>query len=122
MGQRDRGQANGNRREGSVPAPPRRRSIAMLVLLLFALVLIIDAVAGERGWLANRRAAAQYRAAQQALDEARARNAALRDEVQRLRRPDPGAIEEAARRQLGLMKPGEKLFIVRDQVQPDRAR
>ena len=27
---------------------------------------------------------------------------------------DPAAIEEAARRDLGLMKPGEKLFIVKD--------
>lgn len=99
-----------------MPPPPRRRSIATMVLLIIALVLTIDGIAGERGWLANRRAAAQYRAAERALEEARARNAVQREEVRRLKTPVPSAIEEVARRRLGLMKPGEKLFIVRDQA------
>lgn len=90
-----------------------------VVLLFVALVLVIDGIAGERGWLANRRAAAEYREAVRALDEARARNAVLREQVRRLKQ-DPEAIEEAARRQLGLMKPGEKLFIIRDQQKADR--
>ena len=43
----------------------------------------------------------------------RTENARLREEARRLRE-DPAAIEEIARRELGLIKPGEKLFIVRD--------
>ena len=37
----------------------------------------------------------------------------LRNEVKRLNN-DPSSIEEIARRELGLIKPGEKLFIVKD--------
>ena len=40
----------------------------------------------------------------------------LREDARRLRE-DPAAIEEIARRELGLMSPGEKLFIIRD-VEP----
>jgi cell division protein FtsB len=110
MAQADRDQTTAKRRDGA--APPRR-SITTVVLLVAALVLVLDGIAGERGWLANRRAQAQYDQAVRALEAAKARNAARRDEVRRLRE-DPAAIEEAARRQLGLMKPGEKVFILRD--------
>jgi len=47
----------------------------------------------------------------------RAENARLREEVRRLRE-DPGAIEEIARRDLGLIRPGEKVFIVKDLPAP----
>lgn len=104
--------ASGKRRDG-VAAPPRGRSIATIAVLLLALMLFLDGVAGERGWLANRRASAETREAQRALDATKARNAALREQAWRLKH-DPAAIEEAARRQLGLMKKGEKLFIIRD--------
>src|SRR5512133_3844358 len=100
--------ANGKRRDGGA-APPRGRSLATLAILLVALMFFLDGIAGERGWLANRRAAAEYREAQQALELSRARNAQLREQAWRLRH-DPAAIEEAARRQLGMMKKGEKLF------------
>ena len=50
----------------------------------------------------------------------RAENGRLRDEARRLRE-DPAAIEEIARRELGLIKPGEKVFIVKD-VGPSAAK
>ncbi len=43
----------------------------------------------------------------------RARNDALTDEIRRLRE-DPGAVEELAREELGLMMDGELLIILRD--------
>jgi cell division protein FtsB len=43
----------------------------------------------------------------------RAENARLRDQARRLR-DDPTAIEEIARRELGLIKPGERVFIIKD--------
>ena len=49
----------------------------------------------------------------------RAENARLREEARRLRE-DPGAIEEIARRELGLIRPGEKLFILKD-ISPTNA-
>jgi cell division protein FtsB len=112
MTEAGRSAASGKRRDGG-GVPPRRRSLATLAILLAALMMFLDGIAGEGGWLANRRAAAEYREEQQALEHVRARNAALREQAWRLRH-DPAAIEEAARRQLGLMKQGEKLFIIRD--------
>jgi cell division protein FtsB len=93
----------------------RRRPVVVFLFVLVALGLVLDGVAGERGWLANRRARLQYEAAVQALESARQENEALREEARRLRE-DPAAIEEAARRDLGFIKPGEKVFIVRDVV------
>jgi cell division protein FtsB len=81
---------------------------------------MIDALVGDKGLLAMLQARQQYRALEQSLAEARAENARLREEARRLRE-DPAAIEEIARRELGLIKPGEKLFIIRD-VRPSDQR
>ena len=43
----------------------------------------------------------------------RAENARLREEARRLNE-DPAAIEEIARRELGLIRPGERVFIIKD--------
>ena len=43
----------------------------------------------------------------------RAENQRLREQARRYRE-DPATIEELARKDLGLIKPGEKLFIIRD--------
>ncbi|MGE3405088.1 MAG: septum formation initiator family protein [Vicinamibacterales bacterium] len=42
----------------------------------------------------------------------------MREEARRLRE-DPSAIEDIARRELGLIRPGEKLFILKDIAPPD---
>jgi len=85
-------------------------------VILVGTVLLVDAFVGDKGLLAMMQAREQYRLLEQSLADARAENARLRDEARRLRE-DPAAIEEIARRELGLMRPGEKLFIVRD-VEP----
>ena len=71
-------------------------------------------------WSAIRACVATIRARKQydqlAADIARLRirkRIGLREEARRLRE-DPAAIEEIARRELGLMSPGETLFIIRD--------
>ena len=94
--------------------PRRRRRRAVQYLLIFVGgVLMIDALVGEKGLLAMIKARQEYRAFEQALADSRSANARLREEARRLRE-DPDAIEAIARRELGLMKPGEKLFIVKD--------
>lgn len=103
----------------SALAPRRRRRRAVqFVLIVVGGVLLIDALVGEKGLLAMRRARAEYRSLQQTLAGTRAENARLREEARRLRE-DPSAIEEIARRELGLIKPGEKLFIIKD-IEPSR--
>ena len=87
----------------------------MLSLLLFFVVcvLVVDSLVGDRGLVATIRARRQYDQLAADLARVRAENARLREKARRLRE-DPATIEEIARRELGLMSPGETLFIVKD--------
>ena len=91
----------------------RGRRIARYVLGFVTIVLVMDAIVGEKGLLALLKANRDFHAIEDALQKARRQNADLREQARRLRE-DPAAIEELARRELGLIKPGEKLFIIRD--------
>jgi cell division protein FtsB len=97
----------------------RRRALQYLLILL-GVVLVVDALVGDKGLLEMVKKRDEYRALEQSLTRARAENAVLREEARRLRE-DPAAVEEIARRELGLIKPGEKLFIIKD-VPPADAR
>jgi cell division protein FtsB len=98
----------------------RTRRILHALLIFLATVTIVDAVVGERGLLAMRRARRQQQELAGVIGRQRSENARLREEVRRLSE-EPSAIEEIARRELGLIKPGEKVFIVRD-LPPPAAR
>ena len=90
----------------------------MRALLLFiALVLGVDGVVGDRGLLAMRRARRQYEELASSIALQRTENARLRERA-RLLAEDPATIEAIARRELGLIRPGEKVFIVKDLAQP----
>ena len=91
----------------------RGRRLLRHTLVFITLVIVVDAIAGEKGLLALLEARREYAALERSLERARAENAELRETARRLRE-DPAAIEEAARRELGLIKPGEMLFIVKD--------
>ena len=80
---------------------------------------MLDALAGDRGLLAMLRVRGQYNALASTLARERADNARLAERARRLRE-DPAEIEDVARRELGLIKPGEKVFIIKD-VEPPRA-
>ena len=82
-------------------------------LLFLGCLLFLDAVVGEKGLVENLKARQQFEATQRALARLKDDNARLSKEVELLRK-DPETIEGIARRELGLMKPGEKLFIVKD--------
>ena len=98
---------------------PRVRRITHLLLLLVAVVIVVDSLVGERGLLAMQRARRQHAELTTAIARQRAENARLREQARRLR-DDPAAIEEIARRELGLIRPGEKVFIVTDLKTPQR--
>jgi len=101
---------------GSGPRRQRQR-IVQWVIVFAALVIAVDALVGDNGVMAMMKARQEYHALEQSLAGARAENARLREEARRLRE-DPSAIEEIARRELGLVRPGEKLFIVKDVPAP----
>ena len=96
----------------SVAQPPRRRTLQLL-LAFVTLVLIINALVGERGLMETLRARRQHHELVTAIERLKSDNAALRDEARRLR-SDPATIEALARQDLGLIKPGELLFIIKD--------
>jgi cell division protein FtsB len=92
-----------------------RRILAGLFFFVVC-VLIVDALVGDQGLMATIRARKQYDELVSDLARLRNENASLREDARRLRE-EPAAIEEIARRELGLMSPGETLFIIRD-VEP----
>jgi cell division protein FtsB len=94
--------------------PRRRRSrVVRYLVVAVGCVLIIDALVGDRGFLAMLKARQQYRTLERSLAHSRDENAQLREQARQLRE-DPQAIEDIARRELGLLRPGETLFIVKD--------
>lgn len=105
------------------PSTLRRRSRrAVQYLLVFVgCALVLDALVGEKGLLEMLKKRQEYRALEQSLADVRAENARLREEARRLRE-DASAIEDLARRELGLIKPGEKLFILKDVPPTDSRR
>lgn len=106
-----------------LPAPPtgapkatfasRGRRLLRHGLIFFTFVIVVDAIAGEKGLLALLQARREYAALERSLDRARAENAELREQARRLRE-DPSAVEEHARRELGLIKPGEMVFFIKE--------
>jgi cell division protein FtsB len=97
----------------------RWRRIASALFLFVVCVLGVDALVGEQGLVATMRARKQYDQLVADLARLRAENGGLREEARRLRE-DPAAIEELARRELGLISPGEKLFIIKDIAPPTK--
>jgi cell division protein FtsB len=95
------------------------RTVIRVLLLVGAAVILLDALVGDRGLLAMLRVRQEYDQLQAAIAQSRAENARLREQVRRLYE-DPAAIEEIARRDLGLIKPGEKVFIIKDVDSPGR--
>jgi cell division protein FtsB len=103
------------RRQRVAAAPPNavgRRTVHFL-LVFVTLVLVADALIGEKGLIESMRARRQYRELAGSLESLRRENGKLREHVRRLR-DDPAAIESLAREQLGLIRPGEVLFIIKD--------
>lgn len=103
----------------STPRRGRRRTVEYLLLILGG-VLLVNALVGDKGLLAMLKARQDFQVLESSLTRARTENERLREEGRRLRE-DPTAIEDIARRELGLLKPGEKVFIVKD-VAPGEPR
>ncbi len=95
----------------------RRRHLARLLFSLLTAILIANALIGERGLPATLRIRREHRELADTIAELRETNQRLHREAERLR-SDPAAIEELARRDLGLIRPGEQLFVVTDRAAP----
>lgn len=91
----------------------RRRRIVRYVLLIVSVVLMVNALVGEKGYLATLQARQEQQRLESQLRALEIENASLTDKARRLRH-DPRTLEEAAREDLGLIKPGETLITIRD--------
>ena len=89
------------------------RRAVLLVLGFFVCLLVVNSLVGERGAIALVRTRQQNAALAREVARKKAENDVMREAIYRLQY-DPTAIEEIARRELGLIKRGEKVFIVRD--------
>jgi cell division protein FtsB len=85
--------------------------------MFVAAVIVVDAIVGDQGLLATLRARRRSAELAAAIERQRLENGRLREEIRRLNE-DPSAIEEVARRELGLIRPGEKVFIIKDLPSP----
>lgn len=90
---------------------------AFYVLVFITAVLVLNAVFGDKGVLAMMQARREYARLNAEVMRQQAANAQLREKARRLS-ADPATIEDLARRELGLIKPGEKLFIITDVPPP----
>lgn len=88
-----------------------RSAVLRWLLTLITLVFWAYALFGPEGIRAQVDRYHKRQALQVRLEEERARTAALRDEVRRLREDDQ-AIEAAIRGELDYQRPGEKVLIV----------
>jgi cell division protein FtsB len=91
----------------------RHRRVAMWTLSLMLGALLVNAVVGENGYLATVGAAHEEAALRATVAQLRLENQHLQAEGRRLQ-TDPDAVEEVARRELGMVRPGETMIVVRD--------
>jgi cell division protein FtsB len=94
-----------------------RRKAALLASVLAIIALVVGSLFGDRGIL--QLMAQRQRSLELAheIEEIRAENLRLAAEIRALR-TDPRAIERIAREQLGLARPGETVFLIRDADAP----
>jgi cell division protein FtsB len=94
-----------------------RRKAALLASVIAIIALVVGSLFGDRGIL--QLMAQRQRALELALEieDVRGENLRLAAEIHALR-TDPSAIERIAREQLGLARPGETVFLIRDADAP----
>jgi cell division protein FtsB len=95
------------------PAPSSvRRRVVNYTLTFITIVLVVDALVGDKGLLETIRARKQYAEVSTSLQALHHENDRLRDQIHRLT-DDPATIESVARQELGLVRPGELVFVVK---------
>jgi cell division protein FtsB len=96
---------------------PRVRRAVRWALAFLSILVAVEALVGDKGLIEMTRARRHDAELSSSIERLRSENARLREAARRLKE-DPAAVEELARRELGLIRPGEVLFVVRDRTQP----
>ena len=90
-----------------------RKKASTLFCIIAVIALVVGSLFGDRGILQLLRQRERTEALAHDIEQLREQNRALADEIASLRR-DPAAIERLAREELGLARPGESVFVLRD--------
>ena len=76
-------------------------------------VLVVDALIGDKGFMDTLRVRRESRDLARSVEALRQENARLLEDMRRLKE-DPATLESVARREHGMIRPGEILFILKD--------
>ena len=90
-----------------------RKKAAALGSILALIALVVGSLFGDRGLLYLFAQQERTVALRREIVELRGQNGRLAEEIRALR-SDPQAIERLAREQLGLARPGETVFLIKD--------
>lgn len=95
-----------------------RKKAAILASIIVVIGLLVGSLFGDRGLLqlVSQRERAESLARE--IEQLRADNSRLAAEIRALR-TDPSAIERIAREELGLVRPGETVFVIREEPTAD---
>lgn len=96
---------------------PRVRRAVRWALAFLSILVAVEALVGDKGLIEMTRARRHDSELFTSIERLRSENARLREAARRLKE-DPTAVEELARRELGLIRPGEVLFVVKDRTKP----
>ena len=107
----------GRRRLTAQETRDRRRRVLTWALSLALGMLLVNALVGENGYLATKRAGREEAVLRAQVARLRVENQRLQQDGRRLQ-DDPAAVEETARRELGMVGPGETLIVIRDAQDP----
>jgi len=91
----------------------KRRRYLTYAVLVVSTILMVNALVGDHGYLATIRGQRDADTLLEQIDKVKQQNRQLADLTYRIKH-DPAALEEAARRDLGLIKPGETVIIEHD--------
>jgi cell division protein FtsB len=90
----------------------RTRRIIQYVGLFVLAIVAANVLLGERGLIETMRAQAEHEALTRTLGAIRAENRRILERIGR--HDDPGVLEELARRDLGMIRPGEIVVVIKD--------
>src|SRR5262245_34427473 len=95
-----------------------RKKAVILASIIVMVGLVVGSLFGDRGLLQLVSQRQRADALAREIDQLRSENSHLAAEIAALRR-DPAAIERLAREELGLARPGETVFVIRDEPSAD---
>lgn len=78
---------------------------------IFSLFMTFLAIYGDQGWRGIKRFQQEINKLQKRIELLQQENQSLAEEIQKLR-TEPYYTEKIAREELGMVKPGEKVFII----------